>query len=182
LQCGIGERQGRGWLGGERRRRGRGVEGGAIVGEGHAPGHPLEGPGQGQGLGQGGVFGSSIFENMVIDRDIQLLRFWIEICKGRDKKWKEREGNGGEKRRGEKSNEKEGVRNDEGKEGRGEGRGEERRLLITRNHTRAFQRNNENIYNIKIMTIRIIRIKWTENKDIKYNIPHLYATKIKKRF
>jgi hypothetical protein len=74
------------------------------------------------------------------------------------------------------------VRNDEGKEGRGEGRGEERRLLITRNHTRAFQRHNENIYNIKIMTIRIIRIKWTENKDIKYNIPHLYATKIKKRF
>jgi hypothetical protein len=45
------------------------------VGEGHAPGHPLEGPGQGQGLGQGAVFGSSIFENMVIDRDIQLSRF-----------------------------------------------------------------------------------------------------------
>jgi hypothetical protein len=38
---------------------------------------------------------------------------------------KGREWRGEEERRGKKSNEKEGVRNDEGKEGRGEARGEE---------------------------------------------------------
>jgi hypothetical protein len=47
------------------------------VGEGPASEHTKEGPGQ--GLRQGAGFGSSKFENMVIDRDIQFLRFRYEI-------------------------------------------------------------------------------------------------------